>query len=267
MTPEDNSLLHATGRFDGSLFNKSTISIGLGKKPYPTSKCCKRITFPCTKLEHGLARFRQARLVQQQYCAFCDAPLAKLTDPVSQGEMRLERLIDELLRLDTAECAQDDRKFLAARLMKHPVPVGAARSTLPRLSHALRHDFFPRPSASRIGIESHKIHGPLTLWTRLANATDSHNGLVGVLADRLTEIVGLERAGAPKPPDLAALLQAAIRLHEGRRLPVETRAASHTSGASEDSAKPASASCSGSGRSRKDVIPKAAKNASVVTKV
>ena len=57
------------------------------------------------------------------------------------------------------------------------------------------------------------------------------------------------------------------RLHEDRSTPVATRAASYMSGASEDPAKPASASCSGSGRSRKDSIPKAAKKASVVTKV
>lgn len=48
---------------------------------------------------------------------------------------------------------------------------------------------------------------------------------------------------------------------------VPARAASCTSGAYEDPARPASASCSGSGRSRKDSTPKAAKKVSVVTKV
>jgi len=177
----------------------------------------------CPSCGQGLAPFKQARLVSQQTCAFCDAPLAKPTGAVGQGISRLERLIDDLVRLDTAGRAQGDRKSLAARFAKCPVPVGAARSTIPHLSHALRHDFFRRLSEGRIGIERHKLHGPLTLWTRLANAAENHSGLVGVLADRLTETAGLERAAIPKPPDLAALLQAAIRLHEGRRFPVEAR--------------------------------------------
>jgi hypothetical protein len=86
---------------------------------------------------------------------------------------------------------------------------------------ALRHDVFRLLSEGRIGIESHKIHGPQNLWARLADAAEKHSGLVGVRADRLTETAGLERGASPKRPDLVALLQAAIRLHESRRFPVE----------------------------------------------
>jgi hypothetical protein len=150
--------------------------------------------------------------VSQQNCAFCDARLAKRTGPVSQGARRLERLIDYLLRLDTTGRAQDDRKSLAERL---------ARSTIPHLLHRVRHDFFRRLSGVPIGIESHKFHGPLNLSAWLANAAENHNGLVGILADRLAETAGLERAASPKQADLAALLQAAIRLHQSRRSPVE----------------------------------------------
>jgi len=119
--------------------------------------------------------------------------------------------------------AKDDRKSLAERLAKCQVPVGRATSTLLHLSHALRHDFFRRLSEGRIGIEKHKVHGPLSLRTRLANAAENHDGLVGVLADSLTETAGVERAASPKPPDLAALLQAAVRVYEGRQFPVEAR--------------------------------------------
>ncbi len=180
-----------------------------------------RLRDRCPSCGQGLAPFKQARIVSQQNCAFCDAPLAKPTGPVSQGARRLERLIDDLLRLDTTGRAQDDRKSLAERLARCPAPISAARSTIPHLSHRVRHDFFRRLSEGRIGIESHKVHGPLNLWVRLANAAGNHNGLVGILADRLAETAGLERAASPKPPDLAALLQAAIRLHQGRRFPVE----------------------------------------------
>ena len=182
-----------------------------------------RLRDRCPSCGQGLAPFRQAHLVPQQYCAFCDAPLAKPTGPASTAARRIERLIDDFVRLDSAGRVQDDRKSLAERLARCPVPICAARSTIPHLSHALRHHFFRRLSDGRVGIERHGLHGPLTLWTRLANAAENHSGLVGVLADRLTETAGLERAAFPKPPDLAALLQAAVRLHEGRRFPVEAR--------------------------------------------
>jgi hypothetical protein len=221
----------------------------------------------CPSCGQGIAPLRQARLVPQQYCAFCDAPIAKPTGPASTGVRRLERLIDDLLRLDSAGRAQDDRKSLAARLAKYPVPVGPGTSTIPHLSHALRYNFFRRLSERQIEARDPRERGPLTLWVRLTRAAENHNGLVGMLTDRLSETAGLGPAASSREPDLAALLRAATRLHEDRSTPVATRAAPYTSGASENSAKPASASCSGSGRSRKDSIPKAAKKASVVTKV
>ena len=89
------------------------------------------------------------------------------------------------------------------------------------LSQRVRHDFFRRLSERQIEARDPTERGPLNLWARLANATENHNGLVGILADRLAETAGLERAASPKPPDLIALLQAAIRLHQGRRFPVE----------------------------------------------
>lgn len=182
-----------------------------------------RLRDRCPSCGLGLAPFRQARLVPQQYCTFCDAPLAKQTGPASTSARRLERLIDDLLRLESAGRTQDDRKSLAVQLMKQPVPVGTAISTIPFLSHRVRYDFFRRLSEGRIGAEKHNVQSPRTLRTRLANAAGNHSGVVDVLADRLTETAGVERAASPKPPDLAALLHAAVRLHEGRRSPVEAR--------------------------------------------
>ena len=221
----------------------------------------------CPSCGQGLAPFRQARLLPQQYCAFCDAPLAKPTGPASPGARRLERLIDDLLRLDTAGRAPDDRKSLAARLARYPVPVGPGTSTIPYLSHRIRHDFFRRLSERQIGARDPTERGSLTLWFRLARAAENHNGLVRTLTDRLSEAAGQGRASSSKEPDLAALLRAATRLHEDRSTSVAPRVASYRSGTSKDPARPASASCSGSGRSRREVIPKAARKVSVVTKV
>lgn len=226
-----------------------------------------RLRDRCPSCGQGLAPFRQTRLVPQQHCAFCDAPLAKPTGPASPGARRLERLIDDLLRLDSAGRALDDRKSLAARLMRYPVPVGPTTSTIPFLSHLVRHDFIRRLSERQIEARDPTEHGSLTLWFQLTRAAENHNGLLRMLTDRLGETAGLGPASSSRAPDLADLLRAATRLHEDRSTPVATRAAPCTSGASEDPARPASASCSGSGRSRRDVIPKAARKASVVTKV
>jgi len=226
-----------------------------------------RLRDRCPSCGLGLAPFRQARLLPQQYCAFCDAPLVKPTGPASTRARRIERLMDDLLRLDSAGRAQDDRKSLAARLARYPVPVGPATSTIPYLSHRVRHDFFRRLSERQIEARDPTERGSLALWLRLASAAENHNGLVRMLTDRLGETAGLGPASSSRAPDLADLLRAATRLHEDRSTSVATRAAPCTSGPSEDPARPASASCSGSGRSRKDVIPKAAKKASVVTKV
>lgn len=85
-----------------------------------------------------LAPFRQALLVPQQYCAFCDAPFAKPTGLASTGARHFDRVIDDLLRLDSARRAQDDQKSLAARLSRYSVPVGPGTSTIPYLSHRVR---------------------------------------------------------------------------------------------------------------------------------
>ncbi len=140
----------------------------------------RRLRDRCPSCGQGLAPFRQARLLPQQYCAFCDAPLAKLTGPANPGARRLERLIDDLLRLDSAGRAQDDRKSLSVRLARYPVPVGPATSTIPYLSHRIRHDFFRRLSEWQIEARDPTERASLTLWFRLARAAENHSGLVRI---------------------------------------------------------------------------------------
>jgi len=182
-----------------------------------------RLRDRCPSCGQSLAPFRQARLVPQQYCAFCDAPLAKPTGPASTGARRLERLIDDLLRLDSAGRAHDDRKSLAVQLMKHPVPVGTATSTIPFLLHQVRYDFIRRLSEQQVEARDPTERGPLTLWFRLARSAESHKGLVRMLTDQLRETARQGPSSFSREPDLAALLQAAIRLHQSRRFPVEAR--------------------------------------------
>jgi hypothetical protein len=90
-----------------------------------------RLRDRCPSCGQGIAPFRQARLVPQQNCAFCGTPLAKPTGQANTGARRLERLIDDVLRLDSAGRAQDDRKHLAARLSRYSLPVGPGTSKLP----------------------------------------------------------------------------------------------------------------------------------------
>ena len=80
----------------------------------------------------------------------------------------LERLIDDLLRLDSAGRAQDDRKSLAARLSRYSVPVGPGTSTIPYLSHRVRYNFFRQLSERQIEARDPSERGPLTLWDRPA---------------------------------------------------------------------------------------------------
>lgn len=116
-----------------------------------------------------------SRVKPRLLIAFCDAPLAKPTDPSSSGTRRLERLIDDLLRLHKAGHACADRKTLPERLARCPVPVGTT-STIPHLSHQVRHDFFRRLSEGQSAIENHKGGGPLNLRARLADDAANHRG-------------------------------------------------------------------------------------------
>jgi hypothetical protein len=107
--------------------------------------------------------------------------------------------------------------------MKHPVPVGTATSTIPFLSHRVRHNFFQRLSERQIEARDPTERGPLTFWLGLARASKNHKGLVGTLRDRLGETAGPGPASFSREPDLAALLQAAVRVYEGRQFLVEAR--------------------------------------------
>jgi hypothetical protein len=182
-----------------------------------------RLRDRCPSCGLGLAPFRQARLVPQHYCAFCDAPLAKPTGPASPGARRLERLIDDLLRVDTVGRAHDDRRSLAARIAKYPVPVGPGTSTIPYLSHRVRYDFFRQLSERQIETRDPIESGPLTLWVRLARAAENHEGLVRMLTDRLGETAGLGLATSTSTPDLAALLEARSRfLRKQQETPLQS---------------------------------------------
>lgn len=170
-----------------------------------------RLRDRCPSCGLGLAPFKRDRLVPQQYCAFCDAHLAKPTGAASPDARRLERLIDDLLRIDTVGRAHDDRRSLAARIAKYPVPVGPGTSTIPYLSHRVRYDFFRQLSERQIETRDPIERGPLTLWVRLARAAENHKGLVRMLTDRLGETAGLGLATSTSTPDLAALLEARSR--------------------------------------------------------
>jgi len=98
------------------------------------------------------------------------------------------------------------------QLMKHPVPVGTATSTIPFLSHRVSYDFFRRLSERQIEVRDPTERGPLTFWLGLARASENHKGLVRTLRDRLGETAGPVPASSSRAPDLAALLEAKSRL-------------------------------------------------------
>ena len=226
-----------------------------------------RLRDRCPPCGQGLTPFRRDRIVLQQYCAFCDAHLGKPTGPTSPGIRRLERLIDDLLRLHIAGNAPDEGKSLPKMLTMSPVPFGATRSSISRLSHDFRHAFFRRLTEGQFRREDDRSGSPGELWVRLADAAPNHKGLVGPFAMQLARSVGVQRPSSVMKPDLVALLRAATRLQADRQFHGQGRAASYGTDASDKPDSPASASCSGSGRSRKLSSPKAARKVSVVTKV
>ena len=71
-------------------------------------------------------------------------------------------------------------------------------------------------SERQIEVRDPTERGPLTFWLGLARASENHKGLVGTLRDRLGETAGPGPASSSREPDLAALLRAAIRLHQSR---------------------------------------------------
>lgn len=92
------------------------------------------------------------------------------------------------------------------------MPVGPTTSTIPFLSHRVRYDFFRWLSEHKIEARDPMQRGPLNLWFRLARTAESHNGLIRMLTDRLSETAGLGLATSTRMPDLAALLEARSRL-------------------------------------------------------
>ncbi len=190
-----------------------------------------RLRDRCPSCGQGLAPFKRDHLLPQQYCTFCDSHLAKPTDPARPGARRLERLIDDLLRLDTAGRAlgvgRGERKTLPARIAICPMPIGMTTSTIPHLSHRVRHDFFRRLSEGQSGIEIKKGGGLLNLWVRLANAAGNHNGLVNALTEQLAETAGVTaghfhqnaqsgRLAGSKVASLAKTAKEAITVGQGR---------------------------------------------------
>ena len=226
-----------------------------------------RLCDRCLSCGQGPAPFRRDRLVPQQYCAFCDAHLGRSTGPTSPGIRCLERLIDDLLRLHIAGQACAERKSLPEMLAMCPVPISSAKTSIWRVSHRARHDFFRRLTDGRFLMEGDQGGSQMKLWAQLAYAAPTHKGLVGAFTAQLARSVGLQLTSPATKPDLAALLRAATRLHAGRQFHDRGRTASYGADASDGADRPASASCSGSGRSRKLSSPKTARKVSVVTKV
>lgn len=90
---------------------------------------------------------------------------------------------------------------------------------------------------------------------------------MGAFTAQLAGGVGLKQTTSAAEPYLAALLQAATRLHANRQVHDQRRPASYRADGSGGADRPASASSSGSGKSRKLSSPKTARKLSVVIKV
>lgn len=93
--------------------------------------------------------------MSQQTCAFCDAPLTKLTGIVGQGIRRLERLIDDLVRLNSGGARRTTRS-LSQRGLRYPQCLPERRdqrSRICRMRFATISDGFQRAGSGSRGTD------------------------------------------------------------------------------------------------------------------
>ena len=101
-----------------------------------------RLRDRCPSCGGGLAPFSQKRLVPHQICAWCGAALCKRTRPAANGVRRLERLIDDLLRLQASGHRMAEGRSLPDLLGSACFQFSRRPMSIARLSHRDRYQLF-----------------------------------------------------------------------------------------------------------------------------
>lgn len=176
-----------------------------------------RLRDRCPSCGRGLVPFSQKRLVPHQICALCGATLCKRTRPAAGRVQRLERLIDDLLRLHAAGHLMAEGRSLPDLLGSACFQFGKQRMSIARLPHRDRYLLFLQLTEGRSTPFGTRKSPAIFYWKRVAQAAPAWSGLLTSFGDA---VLPRPKAG-PCPttagPNLADLVQAAARLHQKRQ--------------------------------------------------
>lgn len=178
-----------------------------------------RLRDRCPSCGGGLAPFSQKRLVPHQICARCGAALCKRTRPATNGVRRLERLIDDLLRLQAAGHRMAEGRSLPDLLGSACFQFGKQRMSIARLPHRDRYQLFQKLAEGRSTPFGTRRSPAISYWKRVAQAAPAWSGLVTSFSDAVLPRPKAGPCSTTAGPHLADLVQAAARLDQQRQVP------------------------------------------------
>lgn len=176
-----------------------------------------RLRDRCPSCGQGLAPFSQKRLVPHQICAWCGAALCKRTRPSTNGIRRLERLIDDLLRLQAAGHRMAEGRSLPDLLESACFQFSRRPMSIARLSHRDRYQLFQKLAEGRSTPFEKRRISAIIYWKRVAQVAPAWSGLVTSFSDAALPRPRAGPCSTTAGPNLADLVQAAARLHQTRQ--------------------------------------------------
>lgn len=176
-----------------------------------------RLRDRCPSCGQGLAPFSQKRLVPHQICAWCGAALCKRTRPATNGIRRLERLIDDLLRLQAAGHRMAEGRSLPDLLGSACFQFSRRPMSIARLSHRDRYQLFQKLAEGRSTPFEKRRSSAIIYWKRVAQVAPAWGGLVTSFTDAVLPRPKAVPCPTTAGKDLADLVQAAARLHQKRQ--------------------------------------------------
>ena len=176
-----------------------------------------RLRDRCPSCGGGLAPFSQKRLVPHQICARCGAALCKRTRPATNGVRRLERLIDDLLRLQAAGHRMAEGRSLPDLLGSACFQFGKQSVSIVRLPHRDRYQLFQKLAEGRSTPFEKRRSSAIIYWKRVVQAAPAWSGLVTSFSDAVLPRPKAGPCSTTAGPHLADLVQAAARLDQQRQ--------------------------------------------------
>lgn len=181
-----------------------------------------RLRDHCPACGGGIAPARQNRLLPQHFCVWCDADLRHPTLPAEYDVQRLERLIDDLLRVHVAGHGRHGKTSLPAMLGAACFTFKGETTSISRLPHRVRYVLFRQLADGMTHLQNRSVHPAIDLWTRIALAAPKHSDLVASLSAEIMSRIAPRSKTCSRLPDLADLQQVIVRLHSNRRTSLAT---------------------------------------------